>query len=149
MAADVKFRLISDDSLASDPHTLSPAVLYVGMAQAVEYHELYAQNEGDAALIGPSHTLTKVTETRYVLGSYTNRKVTDSGGTPYSGLDYSTANGGKGAIWAYEQNYVLFASTLIEASMAINQRYDLWTKHLIVSNEICQLVQFKHTIGGS
>lgn len=149
MAADVIFRLIADDEIASDPHTVSPGILYAGMAQMQEYHELYAQNEGADSLTAPSHTLTKVTGTLYIFGSYTNRKVTDSGGTPYSGLNYSTALSGKGVNWQYPPGQILFGSTLIEASMAINQRYDLWTKHLIVSNEICQLVQFKHSIGGS
>jgi len=150
MAADIKFRLVADDSLASNPHTLTPAILYRGMSVYEEYSELYCKNEGDAALVNASHGLVKITGTAALAyPSYSNRKVSDSGGTPYSGLDWSTGADGKGTDWGYIANQTLFYPTLIESSMSIGTIYYLHTRHIIAPLETEQVVDIKHVIGGS
>jgi hypothetical protein len=151
MAAAITFKLVADDSTADDSFDVTPATLYRGMATSQEYHELYAQNTGDAALTDASYTLIKVTTTANISYSYGNRKITsdEAGTTPYSGLDYSTANSGAGVGWSYAGSSILFASTLVEASMAALTKYYIWTKYKIHAQETAQAVSFRHVIGGS
>jgi len=148
MAAAVVFREIVGDGLASDPYDLVPGILYRGMAVGQEYNKLYIKNEGDATLANPSHTLTRVT-VRNSAGSYVNRKVTKA---PADGGDILIAYAaGNGALdWEGGTYRIIFASTLIDATgMAVNERYDLYTKYLSGSGDTIQTLQFKHTIGGS
>lgn len=149
MAAAVVFRLVADDSLASDPHTVTPGTLYRGMAQTQEYHELYAKNEGADALVNPSHTLTRVTAVTSSLGSRCYRKVTD-GPAGATLIDYDAET--LYTYWGWPSstaNTVMDGPTKIADSMDAAERFDLWTKYSVGPAETLQTVQFKHLIGGS
>jgi len=148
MAADLKFRLVSDDSLAPDPHTLTPGILYRGMAVYQQYSELYVKNEGDAALTNPSHTLYKVTSTGVYVLCKSNRMVSSDAGGTSPLVAWNTGSDGAGVSWSYLPG-TLLGPTNISASMAVNTIYYLHTRHRIGVGETIQTVQMRHIIGGS
>lgn len=154
MAADLKFRKLSNDALADAVHFPSPGILYRGMTVAVEYHDLYVKNEG-SELVNPSYALRQETAGAYALNRV-NAKVTgsakDGGSTATVYVPYSAANGGTGVGWdsgAPERlGPVAIPDTNFE--MAAGRCYDLWLKILIADTATEeQSYNWRHVIGGS
>jgi hypothetical protein len=149
LAADIKFRLLSDDSDITDnsasPHQLTPYALYRGMAVAQEYHEIYAKNEGANELVDPSHMHSAVS---YPYAFWRHwRKVTgsakDGGSTSTVYIDYGSAAGFVNAIGPD-------AIPDVDNEMAVGRCYDLWSKYQIhTSAGDIGTATFRHSIGGS
>jgi hypothetical protein len=153
MAADIKFRLLADDSLADSPHLLSPQTLYAGMATYVEYHELYAKNEG-SVLNNPAHSH------RYSSGSYSlytlrKRKVTGSAENAVGGNGDDSGDNSGTVMIAYGSAYncaVELGPTALNdpaypTTWPANRCYDLWTSYKVGSGAGA-LVMY-HLIGGN
>jgi hypothetical protein len=157
MAAVVVFRLSADDNLitgsAATPYALTPYVLYRGMSVAQEYGYMYCKNDAsqgaDTAVVNPSHSLIQVdTGGSGYISSYLNTKVVRKSNSAVL-IDYVTDNSGKGKTFDVSTNIVRFGPTLIEASMAVNEAYALYSKYTIGATLGLGVRRFNHVIGGS
>lgn len=157
MAADIKFRLLADDSdITSTTHQLTPYILYRGMAVYQEYHEIYVKNEGANELVDPAHTMANQSYPGSSVGATANkkqRKVTgsakDGGSTDTIYIDYGGES--SGSSWGVSGH--IWGPTAIPDTaneMAVGRCYDLWTKYKAVSatTAIGQW-SWRHSIGGT
>lgn len=168
MAADIKIRLIADDSDVTNnsatPTALSPYMLWRGMTSTEEYHIKYAKNEGDAVLTSPTHTLSIASGADGNSNEY-YRKVTGSAKdetgdtiTGATGPDPKLSNLESTIYIAYSgaQPWWSFAAlgpTAIpdlSSQMKIGRCYDLWSKYKCSYIYTAMgVTSFRHGIGGS
>lgn len=152
MAADVKFRLVVDDSVAPSPHTLTPSVLYRGMAVTQEYVELYAVNEG-TTLSNPAYSLVQLTGagSANLWPNASNRKIVRHD-TSEVMIAYSTANGGDGPSWNYYPSTLLGPTAVPDTDLIMpnGRRYDIYTKHRVGRTDTALgTYRWRHVIGGT
>lgn len=144
MAVGIHWKRISDDAeitaTASSPYNLSPYTLYRGMAAYVEYHYMYVINTGGSAMVNPSYTLYQLDAAAAGAVSYAGRKVTvRATGTVL--LDYKTA------YWDTSVG-VRVGPSAMEASMAVNRSYDIYTEYKAQAAETVKTFRWRHHLGG-